>query len=115
MMIFYAASDIAFVGGSLVETGGHNPLEPAALGLPVITGPHWFNFSGIYPELLASGAARQVSDSDELAATLVEWFEDEELRRGAGAAGQQVVVRNRGALANILTRIDASLAGSEQG
>jgi 3-deoxy-D-manno-octulosonic-acid transferase len=115
MMLFYAASDIAFVGGSLVETGGHNPLEPAALGLPVITGPHWFNFSGIYPELLTCGAARQVSDSDELAARLVEWFEDEELRREAGEAGRQVVARNRGALENILTEIKSCLNACGRG
>jgi 3-deoxy-D-manno-octulosonic-acid transferase len=114
MMLFYAASDIAFVGGSLVETGGHNPLEPAALGLPVVTGPHWFNFSGIYPELLASGAAREVSDSEALADTLVEWFGDEEQRRGAGEAGRQVVTRNRGALENILTGIDSCLSASGQ-
>jgi 3-deoxy-D-manno-octulosonic-acid transferase len=115
MMLFYAASDIAFVGGSLVETGGHNPLEPAALGLPVITGPHWFNFSGIYPELLTCGAARQVSDSDELAATLAEWFDNEELRREAGEAGRQVVARNRGALENILTGIKSCLTASDRG
>jgi 3-deoxy-D-manno-octulosonic-acid transferase len=115
MMLFYAASDIAFVGGSLVETGGHNPLEPAALGLPVITGPHWFNFSGIYPELLTYGAARQVSDSDELAATLAEWFDNEELRREAGEAGRQVVARNRGALENILTGIKSCLTASDRG
>jgi 3-deoxy-D-manno-octulosonic-acid transferase len=115
MMFFYAASDIAFVGGSLVETGGHNPLEPAALGLPVITGPHWFNFSGIYPELLTCGAARQVSDSDELAATLAEWFDNEELRREAGEAGRQVVARNRGALENILTGIKSCLTASDRG
>jgi len=113
MMFFYAASDLAFVGGSLVETGGHNPLEPAALGLPVITGPHWFNFSGIYPELLDSGAACQVSDSDELAATLAEWFDNEELRREAGEAGRQVVARNRGALENILTGIKSCLTASD--
>jgi 3-deoxy-D-manno-octulosonic-acid transferase len=113
MMIFYAAADIAFVGGSLVETGGHNPLEPAALGVPVITGPHWFNFSGIYPQLLDSGAAREVADSDQLTDILLEWFADDGLRLKAGGAGQQVVARNRGALQHTLDKIDSYLAAGD--
>lgn len=58
----------AFVGGSLVERiGGHNPLEPAALGAPIITGPHTFNFAAIYDELVAAGGAARVQTAAELA------------------------------------------------
>jgi len=51
MLLWYAAADVAFIGGSLVQTGGHNPLEATALGIPVISGPHTFNFNDIYPPL----------------------------------------------------------------
>ena len=54
--LFYAASDVAFVGGSLVHTGGHNMLEPAALGIPVVTGPNVFNFTEISELLIEAGA-----------------------------------------------------------
>lgn len=110
MMVFFAASDIAFIGGSLVETGGHNPLEPAALGLPVITGPHWFNFAGIYPELLEYGAAREIAGPDELTGVLQEWFANNELRQQAGKAAKQVVEQNRGALKSTLDSIAAIIS-----
>lgn len=105
MMLFYAASDIAFVGGSLVETGGHNPLEPAAMGLPVLTGPHWFNFSGIYPQLFETGAAVEIKDAGQLTRALQGWFGDEGARTTAGVAGRRVVSRNQGALQRILEHI----------
>lgn len=111
MMIFYAASDMAFVGGSLVETGGHNPLEPAALGLPVITGPHWFNFSGIYPELLQTGGAREISGPDELTRVLQDWIANDELRQEAGQSALQVVERNRGALQRTQDKVVRVLSG----
>lgn len=111
MMVFFSASDIAFIGGSLVETGGHNPLEPAALGLPVITGPHWFNFAGIYPELLEYGAAREVAGPDELTRVLQELFAYNALRQQAGKAAQQVVEQNRGALKHTLNSIARIISG----
>lgn len=64
-------ADLVFVGGSLVPHGGHNPLEAAAWGLPIITGPHYVNFSGVYRALFRAGAARRVEES-ALATTLVE-------------------------------------------
>ena len=110
MMVFFAASDIAFIGGSLIETGGHNPLEPAALALPVITGPHWFNFSGIYPELLEFGAAREVDGPGELSQVLQEWFANDELRQDAGQAALSIVERNRGALKLTQDRIARTIS-----
>ena len=110
LMMFLAASDMAFVGGSLVETGGHNPLEPAALGLPVITGPHWFNFAGIYPELFIDGAAQEIMDEEGLVAQLRQWLENEVMRKKAGMAGLEVVRQNKGALDRCLEGIRPLLA-----
>ena len=62
----YAAADVAFVGGSLVPVGGHNPLEPAALELPVLTGPHIFNFEQVYAELFLEQAAERIADAGKL-------------------------------------------------
>ncbi|MCW8905870.1 MAG: lipid IV(A) 3-deoxy-D-manno-octulosonic acid transferase [Sedimenticola sp.] len=95
---FLAAADVAFVGGSLVATGGHNVLEPAALGLPVVFGPHMFNFAMASRMLLAEGAARQVARSSELAEVVLEWLSDASLRARFGERGLQVVEANRGAL-----------------
>ncbi|MEW5838909.1 MAG: lipid IV(A) 3-deoxy-D-manno-octulosonic acid transferase [Pseudomonadota bacterium] len=67
LMDFYAASDVAFVGGSLVERGGHNPLEPLALGLPVISGESVFNFTEIYAAMQAEGLVGLVQDASGLA------------------------------------------------
>ncbi len=70
--LFYAASDVAFVGGSLVPVGGHNLLEPASQGLPVVTGPHLFNSQEIADLFVALKACRMVNDEDELAAALAD-------------------------------------------
>ena len=104
-VVLYAAADLAFVGGSLVATGGHNVLEPALLGLPVLFGPHMFNFSEAGERLLAAEAAWQVADADELAAAVDRLLADPELRRTAGQNGQAVVERHRGALAALLGSI----------
>ncbi len=66
LMAFYAAADIAFIGGSLVEVGGHNPIEPGALGLPILTGPHVFNFEAICAQLASAGGLQVLSGEKEL-------------------------------------------------
>lgn len=98
LMLFYAAADVAFVGGTLVEEGGHNFLEPAALGVPVISGPHVFNFSTISELLTVNGAMLQVQDSDALADQLQCILQDPALQHSMSNAGVQVVIQNRGAL-----------------
>ncbi|HEY5719372.1 MAG TPA: lipid IV(A) 3-deoxy-D-manno-octulosonic acid transferase [Gammaproteobacteria bacterium] len=98
LLLLYAAADVAFVGGSLVPTGGHNLLEPAALGRPVLTGPHLHNFTLIAELLLEAGAAWQVADAAELADKVALLLDDAGRRAGMGDAGQAVVARNRGAL-----------------
>lgn len=107
--LFYAASDVAFVGGSLVPTGGHNMLEPAALGLPVLFGPHVFNFSDISRMLLEVGAAWQVADARALGERVLALLEDANLRHNVGDCGRQFVERNRGALERLMTIIDQQL------
>jgi 3-deoxy-D-manno-octulosonic-acid transferase len=98
LTVFFAAADVAFVAGSLMPVGGHNVLEPASLGLPVIVGPHMKNFLGITRLMLDAGALVQVADSDELARVLLELFDNAEQRTAMGQAGLDVVERNQGAL-----------------
>ncbi len=110
----YRFAAAAFVGGSLAPTGGHNPLEPAVWGVPVLTGPHVHNFAEVYDALLAAGAARVVGDAGSLAGALGEWLVDETARRRAGAAGQGVVAANRGALRRTVDELLA-LMGRKSG
>ena len=105
----YAAADVAFVGGSLVPAGGHNLLEPAALGLPVLTGPDHSSAAEVARLLLREGAALQVTDAGELAAVLKEMFADPQRRRRIGAAGMRVIDANRGSVARLLELVDAIL------
>lgn len=102
LMSLYAAADAAFVGGSLVPVGGHNLLEPAALGMPVITGPHTFNFNEIRNSLEATGGAAVVSDASELADVAARLLSDERARLTAGEAARAVVEANRGALNRLM-------------
>lgn len=106
---FYAASDIAFVGGSLVPIGGHNLLEPAALSLPILAGPHNFNGPDIAKLLTETGAMKVVSTAAELAGSVGELMSDENARAGMGARGKQAVDANRGALDRVLGLIDCLL------
>jgi 3-deoxy-D-manno-octulosonic-acid transferase len=107
--LFYAASDVAFVGGSLVRHGGHNLLEPAALGIPVITGPHVFNFTEITRLLSEVGACRKVESAAGLERVLREWLTDANARHAAGEQGRQVLAKNRGALDAVLKMIEHHL------
>ncbi len=109
LLVMLAAADVAFVGGSLVNTGGHNPLEPAVLGVPVITGPHWFNFKGVYPGLIDAGAAVEVNDVEGLASRVDEWFSFPQQMAHAGNEGRGVVGSNQGALLRILEALRAVL------
>ena len=107
--LFYAAADVAFVGGTLVERGGHNMLEPAALGLPVLFGPHVFNFAEISRRLLDAGGARVVGDSGALGRAVIEYLRDAELRHTTGSKGRAFVESNRGAGKRVLEMIGPHL------
>ncbi|WP_434728904.1 lipid IV(A) 3-deoxy-D-manno-octulosonic acid transferase [Pseudomonas soli] len=102
LLFLYALADIAFVGGSLVPTGGHNPLEPAALALPVLMGPHVFNFLEISAMLREAGALQQVDDAEGLAAAVRRLVELPQDARRMGEAGRAVMRANQGALQRLL-------------
>ncbi len=108
--LFYAASDVAFVGGSLVREGGHNMLEPAALGIPVIFGPYVHDVVEISERLTQAGAGRKVDDKGELGAAVVEYMQDANLRHVAGQRGREFVEENRGALALVMELVDELMA-----
>ncbi len=107
--VLMAAADLVFMGGSLVNTGGHNMLEPAALGLPVVFGPHVFNFEEISERLLEADAARQVQDVCELAGVVVDWLRDANVRHEVGERGRAFVEQNRGARERMLELIEPLL------
>jgi 3-deoxy-D-manno-octulosonic-acid transferase len=94
----YAAADLAFVGGSLVARGGHNVMEPAALGLPVLFGPHMDNFRAAARALTEAGAGFVARNADELAALVVRLAEDRTAYRVAASMARRVVQANRGAM-----------------
>ncbi len=98
LLTFYGAADQAFVGGTLITNGGHNPLEPVAMGVPVMVGPNHWDFAQITQMLADAGGLRVVASADELAANLIEYFAKPELRLQAVNAGLAVVEANRGAL-----------------
>ncbi|HUQ12559.1 MAG TPA: lipid IV(A) 3-deoxy-D-manno-octulosonic acid transferase [Steroidobacteraceae bacterium] len=101
---FYAAGDVAFVGGSLGidHVGGHNLLEPAALNLPIVAGPHNFNSADIARMLIERQALTIVHDPAELAAVVGDLLAKPTLRRTMGAAGRKTVDDNRGAVKRLM-------------
>lgn len=110
LMMFYAAADIAFVGGSLIATvGGHNLLEPAVLERPVLVGPHNFNAPDIAQLMIESGAAREVSSSEQLAAAVLELCANPAARADMGAKANAIVTANRGALSRVMELIEPLL------
>jgi 3-deoxy-D-manno-octulosonic-acid transferase len=109
----YASADVAFVGGSLVPTGGHNLLEPAALGLPVLTGPSYFNGKEIAQLLLARGAALEVKSAVDLAAVLQRLLADPATSKQIGSIGREIIAANRGSVAKLLGLIEPWLPGAE--
>jgi 3-deoxy-D-manno-octulosonic-acid transferase len=112
MFVYLAAADLAFVGGSLATVGGHNVLEPAALGLPVLFGPHMHNFAPARTLLLECGAASQIEDAPALAGEVAILLGDAQRRAAMGRAGQDAVSGNRGALKRLLSLLDAQLAAA---
>ncbi len=102
LQLLFAASDIAFIGGSLLPIGGHNLLEPAAVGLPVIFGPHVFTFKEISQQLLAVGAGKQVNNAQTLLQAVELYAENPTLRRLTGQNGLQYLQQNKGALDKLL-------------
>jgi 3-deoxy-D-manno-octulosonic-acid transferase len=97
MFAYYAACDCAFVGGSLLPLGGQNLIEPAALGKPVLIGPHTFNFAESTEDALAAGGAQRVADAAELVAAAARLLRDDEARAAMGRGALAFANRYRGA------------------
>lgn len=105
----YALATVAFVGGSLVAVGGHNILEPAAAGRPILFGPRMENFAEIAATFVAAGAAVQVGSAEEVAPALRDLLRRPERAEEMGVAAQALVARHRGATARTLAALEPYL------
>jgi len=92
----YSLASIAFVGGSLIPAGGHNPLEPAQFGVPIVMGPHYTNFCAITCNLLAHNALR-IASKEELAAALIDLLRNRSAAEAMGSRAKEVFDREAGA------------------
>ncbi|MCB1638774.1 MAG: lipid IV(A) 3-deoxy-D-manno-octulosonic acid transferase [Thiothrix sp.] len=110
LLMWYAASDMAFFGGSLVPVGGHNPLEASALGLPVLSGPHVHNFADLYPDMMDAGAAALVESSSELEHHLRLWLADPLLAQQQGTAGRVFFERHQDVVGVLVAGVQGLLA-----
>jgi 3-deoxy-D-manno-octulosonic-acid transferase len=111
--LFYAASDVAFVGGSLVAHGGHNLLEPAILGRAILTGPHYFNFNEITKQFLTAKAALQVNNPAELATSTIMLLKSEQQRTDMGEQALKLMVNSQGASKRLINLIKYNLSHHE--
>jgi 3-deoxy-D-manno-octulosonic-acid transferase len=109
LQLFFGAADVAFIGGSLVPTGGHNLLEASAVGKPVVFGPHMFNFQEISQMTLERGAGVQIQSASQLAPAVSDFLGNANRRDSAGLAGRKMVEENRGALAANMRLIEELL------
>ncbi len=107
--LFLAVADAVFVGGSLIKKGGQNVLEAAALGKPVLFGPHMFNFAAISEMMLKQEAAVMVNSGADLAGVMVQWLSDASERTRIGENGRSIVEQNRGAMERLLSLIEQQL------
>jgi 3-deoxy-D-manno-octulosonic-acid transferase len=105
----YSLASVAFVGGSLFPTGGHNPLEPAQFGVPIVVGPNYANFRAITEDLIAHDALR-IATKEDLSATLIELLRDSAAATGMGARAQQFFNQQAGATARCVEALRELLA-----
>ncbi|ORM74573.1 3-deoxy-D-manno-octulosonic acid transferase [Pantoea wallisii] len=109
LMLLYGIADIAFVGGSLVERGGHNPLEPAAHAIPVLMGPHIWNFKDICAKLQQAEGLITVTDEASLEKEVANLLQDDDYRRYYGRHAVEVLHQNQGALQRLLQLLEPHL------
>ncbi|MEM9622212.1 MAG: lipid IV(A) 3-deoxy-D-manno-octulosonic acid transferase [Pseudomonadota bacterium] len=102
LLQLYGVAQVAFVGGSLVEVGGHNPIEPALHGLPIFSGPQQFNFVEPFAQLIDVGAVTTVYDAADLADGVSRLLQDTDERLRIGAQARAMVASNRGASARVM-------------
>jgi len=105
MTVWFAASRAAFMAGSLIPIGGHNPLEPAVLGVPVITGPNYFNFDDIFRRLFAAGGAFAVADVSALAEKAAGLLQSPDLASDAGQKAKECATKGTGACERTLEAV----------
>jgi len=108
----YSLASVAFVGGSLIPAGGHNPLEPAQFGIPIVAGPHYFNFRAITDDLLAHHALH-IATEVNLAVVLVGLLQDSAAAKAMGERARQVFEQQAGATARTVRALQELL--SEEG
>jgi len=99
-------ANISYVGGSLIERGGHNPLESAAFSIGVLAGPHTYNFDHIYPELVSAQGAKTVTDANHLADTLIALSTDVQETIKLGQQAAKCVANNQGAISKTVNLIE---------
>ncbi|WP_194866525.1 lipid IV(A) 3-deoxy-D-manno-octulosonic acid transferase [Pseudoalteromonas sp. PPB1] len=109
LKLLYGCGQVAYIGGSLIERGGHNPLEAAACSVGVLTGPHTYNFAHIYPELFALKGAIEVADQQALADTLLVYLRSQQSAMELGKHAKACLTRNQGAIARSITMINSLL------
>lgn len=114
LLDFYAASSIAFIGGSLVEVGGHNPIEPGALGLPIIMGPHVFNFEAICQKLIAVGGLLLAEDDRALQNYVLSLMTDAEKAKQIGGAALAEINASKGAVLRVVDALSPLLDQAQQ-
>lgn len=109
LLLMCGVADVAFIGGSLIERGGHNPLEPAALGIPVLMGPHLYNFSDISERLMAANGMIKVADQTQLSRELLTLFTQPAERLAMGDNAKQFVLSNQGTLERLMEWVNSQL------
>jgi len=112
LQTLYGLSDVAFLGGSLVPSGGHNPIEAALCGQPLIVGPHTFNFDEVFETFASAGCLTRVGTETQLAEAVIAAFDDADARAAAGRRALQVVQNNRGASERLLDLLRTWIRGA---
>ncbi|WP_375413970.1 3-deoxy-D-manno-octulosonic acid transferase, partial [uncultured Bradyrhizobium sp.] len=107
--LFYRLAPIVFMGGSLVEHGGQNPIEAIKLGAAIAHGPHVFNFTDVYDALDAAGGAKQADSREALVRQLRQWLGDPVKRQASVDAAERVVEQLGGALQRTLAALEPYL------
>lgn len=110
MAAYYAAADVAFIGGSLLPLGGQNLIEASAMGCPVLVGPHTWNFLEAAEQAIAEGAAWRVADADALARTVKSLYREPDRRHAMAEAGLHFSRAHRGATGQVMAMLEPALA-----
>ena len=114
LLYLYGLADVAFLGGSLVSVGGHNPIEAAICRIPLLMGPETFNFPDVVAAFGEAGCLHLIADADTLAERVADYLADDASRRAAGETAAEVVSRNRGATDRLLELLSAEIRAAGQ-